>query len=82
MTEVTHFALMRSKSHFILNYRFSSVLRIWVIENEVSGGEDLGQARCSESLPQPCRFACSQASLVLRACVPLLMDEEMEVKRS
>lgn len=71
MIEVINFVLMRSKSHFTLNYRFSLlVCGFWAlkVEAEVSGGEDLGadgllREAWLKILHQPHRFACSHASL-------------------
>lgn len=93
MTEVTNVILMRSKSHFILNYRFFLlVFGFWTlkVEAEVSGKEDLGAGRLlreawAELLPQPCRLPAYTHPFLLRKCIwPPFMDEEMrlrEIKR-
>lgn len=71
---MTNFILMRSKSHFTLNYRFSLlVCGFWAlkVEAKVSDWEDLGadgllREAWLEILHQPHHFACSHASLSLK----------------
>lgn len=89
MTEVTNFILMRSKSHFILNYRFLLlVCGFWTlkVEAEVSGREDLGQAGCSgrpgqSSSLSPAILPAYTHPFLLRKCIwPPFMDEEMRLR--
>lgn len=81
MIEVTNFILVRSKSHFILNYRCPPFLThtrsLWVLSVEsgnqsVRLGRPWGQACCSGRPRQSSPLSCTVS---LAHTHPLLLEE-------